>query len=368
MLKIMKFLKPYKGTTIAALLLSLFNNAMQLILPALRASMINTGIADGNMLFVKIIGICMAVLSAVAIAAAISGSYYSSKVSACFGMSLRRAIFVKVESLSQCDIDKIGTPSLITRTTNDIRQIQDMILMMLRIIISAPIVMIGGAIMAFTLNKRLSTVIFIAIPVIVCIALLIAKKVLPMFDRIQKKTDRLNLILREKLSGIRVIRAFNRSEYEDNRFRKANLELTALLLKVNRIFAMLIPLAVMLLYSIVVILIWMGAKQIDVLDASVDYVQISNVVGDLQAFMVYMLMIVFAVSMAASLFVMLPRAEISAKRINEVLELEPMIKETEHPAEISPERRGELEFENVSFSYPGADSPILSRISFKTMP
>lgn len=368
MLKIMKFLKPYKGTTIAALLLSLFNNAMQLILPALMAIMINTGIADGNMLFVKIIGICMAVLSAVAIAAAISGSYYSSKVSACFGMSLRRAIFVKVESLSQCDIDKIGTPSLITRTTNDIRQIQDMILMMLRIIISAPIVMIGGAIMAFTLNKRLSTVIFIAIPVIVCIALLISKKVLPMFDRIQKKTDRLNLILREKLSGIRVIRAFNRSEYEDNRFRKANLELTALLLKVNRIFAMLIPLAVMLLYSIVVILIWMGAKQIDVLDASVDYVQISNVVGDLQAFMVYMLMIVFAVSMAASLFVMLPRAEISAKRINEVLELEPMIKETEHPAEISPERRGELEFENVSFSYPGADSPILSRISFKTMP
>ena len=167
MLKIMKFLKPYKGTTIAALLLSLFNNAMQLILPALMAIMINTGIADGNMLFVKIIGICMAVLSAVAIAAAISGSYYSSKVSACFGMSLRRAIFVKVESLSQCDIDKIGTPSLITRTTNDIRQIQDMILMMLRIIISAPIVMIGGAIMAFTLNKRLSTVIFIAIPVIV---------------------------------------------------------------------------------------------------------------------------------------------------------------------------------------------------------
>ena len=213
--KIVKFLKPYMGATVAALFFSLFNNLMQLILPAMMALMINTGIGDGRMGTVQLIGGVMAVLSAIAIGAAIAGSYYSSKVSACFGLSLRRALFVKVESLSQCDIDKIGTPSLITRTTNDIRQIQDMILMMIRIIISAPIVMVGGAFMAFTLNKRLSTVMFIAIPIILVIALVVAKQVLPMFDKAQKKTDRLNLILREKLSGIRVIRAFNRSEYED---------------------------------------------------------------------------------------------------------------------------------------------------------
>ncbi|MBQ2775669.1 MAG: ABC transporter ATP-binding protein [Clostridia bacterium] len=368
MLKIIKFLKPYKGATIASLLLSLFNHGMQLILPALMSVMINTGIAQGNMDYVKTIGVLMTVLSAVAITSAIAGSYYSSKVSACFGMSLRRAVFVKVESLSQCDIDKIGTPSLITRTTNDIRQIQDMLLMMIRIIISAPIVMVGGAVMAFALNKRLSTIIFIAIPIIVGIALLVAKKVLPLFDKIQKKTDRLNLILREKLSGIRVIRAFNRSEFEDEKFRAANFDLTSMLLKVDRTFALLMPLATMLLYSAVAILIWMGAKQIDALDATVDYVQISHTVGDLQAFMVYMLMIVFAVTMAASLFVMLPRAQISAKRINEVLELRPMIKESEHPAVPAEHRKSELVFENVSFSYPGADSPILSRISFKTMP
>ena len=141
--KIVKFLKPYMGATVAALFFSLFNNLMQLILPAMMALMINTGIGDGRMGTVQLIGGVMAVLSAIAIAAAIAGSYYSSKVSACFGLSLRRALFVKVESLSQCDIDKIGTPSLITRTTNDIRQIQDMILMMIRIIISAPIVMVG---------------------------------------------------------------------------------------------------------------------------------------------------------------------------------------------------------------------------------
>ena len=368
MTKIVKFLKPYMGATVAALFFSLFNNLMQLILPAMMALMINTGIGDGRMGTVQLIGGVMAVLSAIAIGAAIAGSYYSSKVSACFGLSLRRALFVKVESLSQCDIDKIGTPSLITRTTNDIRQIQDMILMMIRIIISAPIVMVGGAFMAFTLNKRLSTVMFIAIPIILVIALVVAKQVLPMFDKAQKKTDRLNLILREKLSGIRVIRAFNRSEYEDEKFRKANYDLTGLMLKINRIFAFLIPLATLLCYVIVAILLKMAADQIDALDAVADSVQIANTVGDLQAFMVYMIMIIYAVSMAASLFVMLPKAEISAKRINEVLDLVPMIKETEHPITPDTDRRSELEFDCVSFSYPGADSPILSRISFKTMP
>lgn len=366
--KIVKFLKPYMGATVAALFFSLFNNLMQLILPAMMALMINTGIGDGRMGTVQLIGGVMAVLSAIAIGAAVAGSYYSSKVSACFGLSLRRALFVKVESLSQCDIDKIGTPSLITRTTNDIRQIQDMILMMIRIIISAPIVMVGGAFMAFTLNKRLSTVMFIAIPIILVIALVVAKQVLPMFDKAQKKTDRLNLILREKLSGIRVIRAFNRSEYEDEKFRKANYDLTGLMLKINRIFAFLIPLATLLCYVIVAILLKMAADQIDALDAVADSVQIANTVGDLQAFMVYMIMIIYAVSMAASLFVMLPKAEISAKRINEVLDLVPMIKETEHPITPDADRRSELEFDCVSFSYPGADSPILSRISFKTMP
>ena len=176
------------GATVAALFFSLFNNLMQLILPAMMAMMINTGIDDGRIGLVRLLGGAMAALSAIAIGAAVAGSYYSSKVSACFGLSLRRAIFVKVESLSQCDIDKIGTPSLITRTTNDIRQIQDMVLMMIRIIISAPIVMVGGAVMAFTLNKRLSTVMFIAIPIILVIALFVAKQVMPMFDKAQKKT------------------------------------------------------------------------------------------------------------------------------------------------------------------------------------
>ena len=276
---------------------------------------------------VRLIGGVMAVLSAIAIGAAIAGSYYSSKVSACFGLSLRRALFVKVESLSQCDIDKIGTP--LADNENDKRhppdsghdpdddphyyQRAD----------SHGRRRVHGV---HAEQKRLSTVMFIAIPIILVIALVVAKQVLPMFDKAQKKTDRLNLILREKLSGIRVIRAFNRSEYEDEKFRKANYDLTGLMLKINRIFAFLIPLATLLCYVIVAILLKMAADQIDALDVVADSVQIANTVGDLQAFMVYMIMIIYAVSMAASLFVMLPKAEISAKRINEVLDLVPMIK------------------------------------------
>lgn len=362
--RILKFLKPYKGATIASLFLSLFNYSMQLILPALMSFMINKGIATGNLLFVKRVGLLMAIFSLIAILAAISGSYYSSKAAACFGMSLRRVVFKKVESLNKCDIDSIGVPSLITRTTNDIRQIQDMLLLMIRIIISAPIMMIGGAFMAFALNKRLSIIIFTMIPIILIIGLIVSRKVIPMFSKVQKKTDRLNLILREKLNGIKVIRAFNRNEYEDNKFSFANNELTTLLLKINRLFAILIPLATFLAFLIVSTLIWTGAKQIDALDAAVNYTQISNIVGDLQAFMVYMIMIVFAVSLAASLLVMMPKANISAKRINEVLDIEPSIKEPEHPVVPDPKRKGEIQFDNVSFSYPGADSPVLSKISF----
>ena len=363
--KVLKFLKPYKGAVIASLFLSLFNYAMQLILPALMSAMINTGIAQGRLSFVKITGILMALLSFIAVLAAISGSYYSSKAAACFGLSLRRAVFKKVENLNKCDIDEIGVPSLITRTTNDIRQIQDMLLLVIRIIIAAPIMMVGGAFMAFALNRRLSIIIFTMLPIIVIIAAVVSKIVIPMFSKVQKKTDRLNLILREKLNGIKVIRAFNRSEYEDEKFSFANNQLTGLLLKINRLFAGLIPLVTFLAFTIVSALIWTGAKQIDSLDATLNHAQIANIVGDLQAFMVYMIMIVFAVSLAASLLVMLPKANISAKRINEVLNIVPSIKEPEHPVIPDESRKSELEFQNVSFSYPNADSPILRKISFK---
>lgn len=234
MRKVLKYLKPYRTAAILTVFLVLLHSLSQLILPSMMADIINEGITRGELSYIWRVGTIMLAISAVGVLVSILASACSSKASTGFGRELRRAVFYKVESLSQSDIDKIGTPSLITRSTNDIRQIQDMVLMVLRNVISAPLMMIGGVIMSFIMNKRLSMIIFLLLPIIVAIALVIVKKVMPMFDVMQKKTDRLNQVVREKLSGIRVIRAFNRSDYEDGRFGDANRELTGTALRINR--------------------------------------------------------------------------------------------------------------------------------------
>ena len=219
--------------------------------------------------------------------------------------------------------------------------------------------------MSFIMNKRLSMIIFLLLPIIVAIALVIVKKVMPMFDVMQKKTDRLNQVVREKLSGIRVIRAFNRSDYEDGRFGDANRELTGTALRINRMFAALIPVAMMLLYGTIITLVWVGSKQVDSFNPATQAAQIAGTVGNLQAFVLYLLMIIFALVMAVSLFIMVPRAAISARRIAEVLDLEPMILEPQVPKAAAKGESGHLVFEDVSFSYPGAQEPVLSHISFE---
>lgn len=306
----------------------------------------------------------LASLSALIIAC--FSSYCSSKASTGFGREIRRAIFLKVESLSQSDIDKIGTPSLITRSTNDVKQVQEMVLIVLKMIVSSIIMMIGGTIMAFVINKRLSITLFIVLPVLLLIAYLIAKKIIPLYKVVQEKTDKLNQIIREKLSGIRVIKAFNREKYEDERFNVANYDLTSLMLKINRIYAGLIPMAIMLLFSLIVLLVYLNSKQMISLDVATHAQQIADTVGDLQAFVMYVLMIIFAVSMAASMYVILPKAMICANRINEVFNLEPQILDPE--VEKKSDSTGKVVFENVSFGYPGAEKYVLSDISFEANP
>ncbi|NLA77844.1 MAG: ABC transporter ATP-binding protein [Clostridiales bacterium] len=218
--------------------------------------------------------------------------------------------------------------------------------------------------MAFIMEPVFSTIIFVIIPVICIIAAFVANKVIPMFDRIQKKTDRLNQLVREKLGGIRVIRAFNRSDYEDARFSVQNLDLTGMTLKINRIMALLIPIATMLLFGVIIILVYAGSIQINAMDAVLQAKEIENTVGDLQAFILYLFMIILAVSLAAAMFIMIPRANISAKRINEVLNLEPDIKIPETSALSDSSAAGVVEFRDVCFGYPGAESPVLNNISF----
>lgn len=366
MIKLVRFLKPLKWFASLTILFSLAHSGLSLLLPKMLASIINEGIAKDRRGYILFMGSIMLILAAFSAGASILSNYFSARTSTGYGKNLRREVFFKIESLSLCDIDFIGTPSLITRNTNDINKIQDMLMTILRTLITAPIMMVGGAIMAFSMNKELSSLMFIVIPFVIGIAFLVAKVVIPMFEKVQKKTDSLNQILREKLSGIRVIRAFDRSEYENGRFRVANLDLTALSLRINRIMAGLMPLSVLLIFLLTVAIIGVSSKQVNSLDVNIESqrLEIAGTVGNLQAFLVYLAMMIGAVAMAAEMFIMLPRAKISADRINEVLEIESKIEEPKNPAIPSDSCRNILEFRDVYFSYPGATASVLSAISF----
>lgn len=366
MFKLLRFLKPLKVFAVLGILLSLAHSGLSLLLPKLLADIINNGISQQRRGYILFIGSVMVVLAVLSALAAISANYCSARTATGFGRAVRKALFHKVEDLSQCDIDEIGTPSLITRNTNDVTKIQDMLMTILRTVISAPIMMIGGAIMAFSINGQLSLVMFIVIPVVILIAVFVAKKVIPMFRTMQKKTDMLNQILREKLSGIRVIRAFNRSTYEDERFKEANQELTGLALRISRLMAGLMPFAVLLIFILTVSVVWLANRQLSVLDINIEAerLMIQNTVGNLQAFLVYLFMMVAAVAMGAEMFIMLPRAAISATRINEVLSIQTKITEPSSPVITQKLTPSTLEFRDVYFSYPGAEASVLSAISF----
>ena len=366
MLKLLRYLKPHKNFALFTLFLAAINNVLTLGFPLLLSEIINEGINKGDLESIKSDGILMLVCCFIAMLVSIANSYCSSKVSTSFAGELRADIFNKVETFSQGDIDKIGIPSLITRTINDIRQVQDFILMSLRTIISIPIMLIGGTVMAVIMDPGLSLVLLIVLPVIAIIALLVAKKILPFFDKIQKRVDKLNLIIREKISGIRVIRAFNRTKHEDKRFKDANDDLTGMVVTVQRIFASLIPIVTLLAFLLIILLVAIGYVQINRLT---DTVEIQNTIGDLQAFIIYLVFVVIALTNAAAMFIMLPRAKISANRINDVLELQPemeILQKEENNSE-----KGVIEFRNVNFKYKNPDgeyTDVLKDVSFTANP
>ena len=361
-LSLLKYLKPHRRFAIFTLCLAALNNVLTLAFPLFMSEIINEGINKADLEHIKNTGVVMIICCVVAMFVSIANSYCSSKVSTNFAGELRADIFNKVESFSQRDIDKIGIPSLITRTTNDIRQVQDLILMSLRSIITVPIMLIGGTAMAIILSPRLSLLLLIVAPVIGVIAFIVAKKVIPLFDKIQKKVDKLNLIIREKISGIRVIRAFNRTKYEDARFKESNDDLTNMFVKTQRIFAGLIPVITLLVFILIILLVVVGYNEINDLTDPVD---IQNTIGDLQAFIIYLVFIVIALSTAAAMFIMIPRANISAKRINAVLELEPEMDIL--PCDSKEADNGIIEFRNVSFAY-GDGEYALKDVSFTAEP
>ena len=364
MIELLKRLKQIKKSAFAAMIFVVLSQGSSLILPMLMSNIINVGIANEDMAYIKKVGLIMMLISALGIFISCFNSYFSSKTAAGYGKILRSEIFRKVESLSQSDIDAVGTPSLITRCTNDVTVMQDFVLQGLRMIISAPIMLVGGVVMAFFLNPGLAMIIFAVMPIIAIIAGLVIKFVIPLFKKRQKLVDGVNRFIREKLSGIRVIRAFNRSEFEDERFEEKNNSLSALTLKFQRLMSVLIPICIVLVIMALDCLIFTAAKNLDKLHYIEDAEKLMSAIGDLQAFVIYMIMIVFSMTMAAAMFVIIPRARISAARINEVLNIEPGIKDPESPLQPDDSKKGEVEFRNVTFGYSDAENPVLRNISF----
>lgn len=359
MFKLFRYLKPYTPHMIAVVVLMLLQSLGQLYLPTLMADIVNYGVVEGNTAYILEIGGFMLLVAAAATGCNIWASYILSKTAARFGTILRSRVFSHVESFSLYEFDTFGTASLITRTTNDITQVQQLLVMM-RMFIGAPTMMIGGIIMAVYQDVTLSLVLMIAVPAIAAVIILIARKGVPLFKAVQNKLDRLNLVLREHLTGIRVTRAFNRTEHEQERFQEANRDLTGTSVKVNLIMSSMMP-AMMLIFNFAMIaILWFGGIRIDA-----SHMQI----GDLMAFIQYAMQIMFSLFMVSMMFVMIPRASVSAARINQVLETKPGI------TDIAGTRResarlaeGRIEFRDVTFSYPGAEQPAVSGISFSANP
>lgn len=364
MIRLLKYLKNMKGSTLAAMFFVVISQAGSLILPVLMSMIVNNGIANKDMEYITKIGTVMMCVSGAAVIIASFNSYFSSLTAANYGKLLRRDLFLKVESLSQKDIEKIGTPSLITRCTNDVKVLQDFVLQCLRIIISAPIMLVGGVVMAFIMNPTLSLIIFAVVPVIALIVLIVLKTVMPLFKRRQKLLDSINRFIREKLTGTRVIRAFNRSDIEDAKFDRQNVEFSSLTLKFQRLMSVLIPICIVLVIFALDLLIVFAAKDIDSLDPVAERLALENSIGNLQAFVVYMVMIVYSFTMAAAMFVIVPRARISAKRINQVLDIVPTVTDPENPVLPDESKRGTVEFKNVSFGYEDSSKPTLKNVSF----
>ena len=369
MIKLLKNLKPYTLAIIGVMVFIFLQSLSELFLPTLMSDIVDTGVVNGDINYIIRIGGWMILIAVIAMISSVLGSYLAAKVATGFGRDLRTKVFAKVENFSLEEFDEKGTSSLIIRTTNDITQIQQLVVTMLRMFLRAPLLFIGGIIMAVIKNAKLSLVFVVILPILVIFIFLIAKKSMFLFKSMQIKLDKLNLVLREYLTGIRVIRAFNREDYEKKRFHKANLDLTETAKRVNKLMAILMPLMMLIFNLTTVAIIWFGGIRIN---------EGSMQVGDLIAFIQYASQILFSLIMVSMMLIMVPRASVSAIRINEVLDVEPKIKDPiiaeENKLKIKSsmasekEKRGYLEFDEVSFCYQGAEEPAIEKISFKTNP
>ena len=349
---------PYRRLLAIVVTLVTVQAITNLYLPNLNADIINNGVLKGDTNYIVRIGALMLFVTLLLGLCSIVSVYFGSLASMSMGRDIRSAIFRKVMGFSQQETNSFGAPTLITRNTNDVQQVQMVLVMALNIMILAPIMSVGGLIMALREDVPLSATLLVIVPLVLIVIGTIAFIAVPLFRSMQKRTDRINQVMREVLGGIRVIRAFVRTEHEEKRYDEANQALTDNSLKVARLFALMIPFLFGIMNLSMVAIVWFGGLRID---------SGSMPIGNLSAFLQYVMLILFSVMMAALIFVMVPRAAASAERINAVLDTEAAICNPDTATDI-PEPRGVVEFRDVEFRYPGAQDAVLCGISFTARP
>ncbi len=349
MIRIFKMLKPYRKTLILSIIFSALYAILEISLPFFTKTIMSKGIIAKDMNNILLYGGIMLVMSVVCGVMSFLNTFFSTKTSVDYANGIRNVVFKKVSHLSQCDVDKIGVSSLMTRTTNDVRQVHDVILSTLKSILPIPIMLVGGFYMAYQTNKELLRLIFVVIPFLLIVIGFLLIFILPMFSKVQKLLDKLNFILRGKISGIRVIRAFNKSDYEDDRFDESNKKLTKLSLRASRILSSLFPVMTVAIYSLICYIMYVSVM--NVMEPGLTKTQIIETIPNMYMFITYFTLIIGALTSIVGIFVSIPRASVSAKRINEILEAVPEINESETPVTPDGSADGVVEFRNVSFRY-----------------
>ena len=354
------YLRPYRGQIAIVLVLLLIQAIGNLYLPTLNGDIINEGVAKGDTDYILRVGGLMLVVSLALGVTSILGVYWGAQVAMGFGRDVRSSIFRTVQTFSQVEVNRFGPPSLITRNTNDVQQVQTVVFMALTLMISAPILIIGGIIMALRQDVPLSGLLVVVLPLMVAFIALVMSRAIPLFQAMQVKLDRINQVMRETLAGVRIIRAFVRTRHEEARFQEASVDLFDTALRVNRLFAITIPVMTAILNLSTVAVMWFGAMRVESGEMPI---------GNLTAFLQYLMQILFTVLMAVFMFIFVPRAAVSAGRIQEVLEAEPTVRDPEAPRHLPDgEDGGRIEFRDVEFGYPGAQEPVLRDVSFVAEP
>ena len=350
--------KPYAGYIVTVVVLQLITTLATLYLPDLNAKIIDNGVARADIPYIWRVGGVMLVVALVQVIAAVVAVYFASRTAMGVGRDVRRAVFRHVSLFSAEDMSYFGTPTLITRGTNDVQQVQMVYLLFLNFMVAAPIMAIGGIIMAVRQDPGMSWLVVAAVGVLAVVAGVLIALLMPLFRSMQDKLDNVNGVLREQITGIRVVRAFGREEHETQRFTAANDDITRVSLNIGRIFVMLFPVIMLILNVATAAVLWFGGHRVDAGQVEV---------GSLTAFMQYLMQILMAVMMGTFMAMMLPRAIICARRIEELLDRRPTIEEPSASAK-APSRAGVVELEGVSYTYPGAEEPVLKEVSLRAVP